>query len=199
MVLHHLICLTCFQWPLRSSGVSLLVVPKCRNKTFGRYCLGLPILLCFQLVFTVHICFTFLSACLSPIKLFELHCNLYKRCYTNKVWYWWLGVRCVRVRCVKCLCRKLWPFMSIKGNVCVQRNVCLHARLNPVLPTPLPLWVALDFHRFHSCSQQCTPLHLKSLKRSEAPKDPSAANSPWLCGSSRENKNKETLQHLILV
>lgn len=80
---------------------------------------------------------------------------------------------------------------SIKsGDVCVRTNVS--ARLTPVLRTPLPLWVALDFHHFHSCSQQCTPLHLKSLKRSEAPKTPSAANSAWLWWSGEEKERENS-------
>lgn len=109
-----------------------------------------------------------------------------------------MGKKCVCVKKAKtACCWMLRAITSIKGNVCLcpEEWAGLCATLNPVLPAPLPLWVALDFHRFPSCSQQCTPLHLKSLKRSEAPKSPTAAISPWRCGSSRGSK--KTLQHLI--
>lgn len=81
-------------------------------------------------------------------------------------------------------------------SVCVQGNVS--ARLNPVLTAPLPLWVALDFHRFHSCSQQCTPLHLKSLKRSEAPKLPRQLIRPD-CGDQEKERAIENTATSTLI
>lgn len=118
----------------------------------------------------------------------------------------WVKIRSVCVRACVCLkwtrsCEKLRPIVSINSHVCVaaEGQLCHCSRINPVLPVLFPCGLRLTSTVSTAALGSALHYTLNHLKDLKHQKTPSAANSPWPCGSCGRKQEWKHCKHLILL